>query len=81
MLIAPADDAQSRFSCVVSKKIAPTAVERNRIKRRCREAVRDVIKQQPASLVLLQATRAARDAGIVDMSKEIETLLEKARRG
>lgn len=38
--IAPLPDAlHSKASCVVSKKIARRAVDRNTIKRRCREAV------------------------------------------
>src|SRR3990167_9710528 len=39
-----------KCACVVSKKVSPKAVERNLIKRRCREAVRTLILKRNEAL-------------------------------
>ena len=36
---------EARFTCVISKKIAPSAVQRNTVRRRCREAARARVQE------------------------------------
>ncbi|MEK7480404.1 MAG: ribonuclease P protein component [Patescibacteria group bacterium] len=77
-----------KCACVVSKKISPKAVERNLIKRRCREAVRTLVLQrveplapQTAGLTLVfYAKREARGAAFADIRKDTASLLERAIR-
>lgn len=68
---------EPRFACVVSKKVAKRAVDRNLIKRRGREAVRDALKKSaaaPASYVFY-AKKEALGAPYRDIAAEIRKLL------
>src|SRR3989338_1166324 len=75
-----------KCACVVSKKVSPKAVERNLIKRRCREAVRTLILKrneapapQSAGLALVfYAKREARGAAFEDIRKDTVSLLGRA---
>lgn len=69
-----------KSACVVSKKIAARAVDRNRIQRRCREVVRSYIGQieQPIALVFY-GKRGAGAASFADTKKDIENLLANVR--
>jgi len=40
LLVAPATDSSGRFGCVIGAKHMPRAVDRNRLKRMLREALR-----------------------------------------
>ena len=62
--------------CVVSKKIAARSVDRNRIERRCREALRPLVRgiQQPIALVF-HAKREAVDATFTEIQQDIQKLL------
>lgn len=68
-----------KCACVVSKKVSPKAVERNLIKRRCREAVRTPIltSNKPLTLVFY-AKREARGATFEEIRKDTTSLLEHA---
>ncbi|RJR12878.1 ribonuclease P protein component [Candidatus Parcubacteria bacterium] len=67
-----------RYACVVSKKIARKAVERNRIKRLCRAALQKESKTIAKPLtVLLYAKGGAVHASSQEVSQEIQSLLRK----
>ncbi|MBI5457613.1 ribonuclease P protein component [Candidatus Kaiserbacteria bacterium] len=65
-----------RVALVVSKKIAKRAVDRNKIERRCREALRPLITKmrKPAALIL-HAKREAREASYAEVALDIGKLL------
>src|SRR3989338_2060757 len=75
----PAGARGPKCACVVSKKVSPKAVERNRIKRRCREAVRAFLlkRQEPLALVFY-AKREARGAAFEDIREDTASLLGRA---
>ncbi|MBM3272002.1 ribonuclease P protein component [Candidatus Kaiserbacteria bacterium] len=65
---------------VVSKKVAPHATDRNRIKRRIREIVRVfVARHEPIkNTIIIRATPMAAKADMVALQAELETLLARA---
>lgn len=66
------------FACVVSKKVTPKAVDRNRIKRWCREAARQHARSLDAPCaIVLRAKKDAARATHADMEREIGSLVEK----
>ncbi len=67
---------QGKFACVVSKKVSAKAVDRNRIKRRCRESVRAFLStfREPLALVFT-AKRVAGDASSADIAEDVRKLL------
>lgn len=68
-----------KMACVVSKKIAARAVDRNKIQRRCREIVRPHIEHTNQALALVfYAKRGAAAASFVDTEKDIQGLLARA---
>ena len=70
----------TKFTCVVSKKIAARAVERNRIKRRCREAARAALGSTRHEIAFVfYAKRQAREAAFAAIKKDVETLIKKSR--
>jgi ribonuclease P protein component len=82
LLVAPVPGDNAKCACVVSKKAAAKAVDRNKIKRRCRavlaKRVADVKK--PVALVLY-AKREAKDATFSEIERDISTLLVRATTG
>ena len=68
-----------KWTCVVSKKVSPKAVARNAVKRRCRSVLQSQLKRmkEPIALVFY-AKRAAAQAPIADVKKDLETLLGRA---
>jgi len=70
----------SRFTFIVSNKIAKKAVERNKIKRRLREAVREHIGNiQPGYDVVITARPEIINKNHSDIKQEIAHILSKAR--
>ena len=67
-----------RVACVVSKKVAARAVDRNLIKRRCRDAARRLIAdiKEPLALVFY-ANRNAKDASYEEIEKDMSKLVQK----
>jgi len=65
-------------ACVVSKKVSPRAVVRNRIKRRCRDVVRTLLSKGSFSGALLfTAKREAVAASHAEIKSDIEKLLSR----
>ena len=68
-----------KIACVVSKKVAPRAVDRNLIKRRCRAAGREHLKKIPTSAAFVfYAKKGAGEASFTELKREIATLVENA---
>jgi len=66
------------LACVVSKKVASKAVDRNRIKRWCREAARQHARSLEVSYAMVfRAKKDAASATHADIEREIGTLVEK----
>ena len=65
-----------KFACVVSKKIAARAVDRNRIRRLCKEALRtasDPVVHPPA--IIFYAKKESKSATFQDIAADIKKLL------
>ena len=76
--IAAHPEPGKRYACVVSKKVATHAVDRNLVKRRCRHALRAlVIPSRPLALVF-SAKKSARDATYHEIAEDIKKLLNSA---
>ncbi|HEY4516987.1 MAG TPA: ribonuclease P protein component [Candidatus Paceibacterota bacterium] len=75
--IAPLPAGPTKVSCVVSKKTALKAHDRNLLKRRCREVLRPHIKtlKHPYALVL-QAKKQARGASFSEIREDVENLVQ-----
>ena len=69
-----------RLAVVVSKKTAPTAVSRNRIRRRIFEAVRvsGRVNLTPIDMVIYVKTEALAEVPTEELNKEITSLIKKA---
>lgn len=69
-----------RLAVVVSKKIAPTAVMRNRIRRRIFELVRTEkrLAGQPIDVIIYAKTSAIGDIEQGDLGREVTSLTKKA---
>ena len=80
LTIAKSPDNKPRSACVVSKKTANKAHDRNLIKRRCRAVIRDASVKHPFALVFT-AKRSAREATFADVSLDVTSLLNKASAG
>lgn len=74
----PSPDGKPRFSCVVSKKVSPKAVDRNAVKRRARAAVRGLGYVPPLAVVLTARRESAR-ASYAEIRTDIEQLFSKIR--
>ena len=67
-----------RFAFIVSKKISPKAVDRNRIKRRLSEIVRAEIRNmKPGKDILLIAIKGAGKASFDEFGKTVKRLIER----
>lgn len=64
-------------ACVVSSKVAPRAVDRNKIKRRCRAVLSEYMKKSPHLTIVLYTKKGAAKASFDDLKKDIEHLLSK----
>jgi ribonuclease P protein component len=69
-----------KCACVVSKKVAKSAAERNLIKRRCREALRPASSKLASSLSLIfYAKREARGASYAMLAEDVKRLLAQVK--
>ena len=68
-----------KAACVVSKKIAARAVDRNLIKRRWRAAMLQYLSAVPAPLTFVfYATRPANNAPYADIKSDVAELVSRA---
>ncbi len=67
-----------RYTCIISKKVAPKAVQRNKIKRRFRESMRSVLKgvDQPVALVF-RGKKELATASFQTMRRDVIALVDK----
>ena len=69
---------EPRFSCVVSKKVAKKAVERNLLKRRCREIVAPILRNSTKPIaVVVYPKKTALTASFGEMRVALASLLAK----
>lgn len=69
---------RTAFACVISKKIAPRAVDRVRAKRQCRAALRKVLKEQAPlthAALVLRIKHSALKAPYRELERDISTSL------
>jgi len=69
-----------RYTCVVSKKTAAKAAERNRLKRRCREAARLALADVPEGAFVFRPLRPALRAPFAELAQDVRALVLKAVR-
>ena len=71
----------SGAACVVSKKVAARAVDRNRIKRRSRAILETFARSaKPAAVVVAYAKKGAADASFEETRADLESLLARTGR-
>lgn len=76
LTITPSPDAISRFAVVVSKKVAPTAVERNKTRRRVFGALEAMSPIQPATYIFF-AKKGAPELSYKNLEAEVRTLIKE----
>jgi ribonuclease P protein component len=75
-------DYESKFGFIVSNKISNSAVERNRIKRAMKEAVRKSLPQVKTGLTLVFfANQSATKQNSLDIEEEVNGVLSKIKLG
>lgn len=67
-----------RFACIVSLRVARRAVDRNRIKRRCREAARAALKMAPPRAYAFYARGGAAHASFADIEQDVREIVSRA---
>ncbi|HWP61657.1 MAG TPA: ribonuclease P protein component [Candidatus Paceibacterota bacterium] len=78
--VSPLPSGHAKFSCVVSKKVALKAHDRNLIKRRCKEAARPLILKMKTPLVLVAyAKKEAAGASFAAIRADLESLLQSCQ--
>ena len=71
-----------KAACVVSKKVSPRAVDRNRIERRCREALRPLLPSLHSDVALVfSAKREAKETISSEIAHDVKALLGRAELG
>jgi ribonuclease P protein component len=79
-VISVASGAKPEAFFIVSKKIAPTAVERNKLKRRCRHAIRDAcIKHTLRKSVIFYLNKQALAVPFALLKEEMEGKLRSLK--
>ncbi len=67
-----------RAACIVSKKVAAHASDRNLIRRRCREALRKFLANTESPLILVfHAKREVLDASYAHIARDVENLIKR----
>lgn len=68
-----------KFAVSVSKKVAPLAVDRNRLRRKVYAALPSLIKDvKSAAFIMVMPKKDVMDASLNDLKREIHALLIKA---
>lgn len=66
-------------ACIVSSKVAAKAVTRNRIKRRCREAMRELVSNRALNTVfVVVAKKGASTATAAETAADLHNLFARA---
>lgn len=65
-------------ACVVSSKTAPRAVDRNRIKRRARSIIRDILPLASGHIIMYYAKKPAALASYADIATDMKALYRRA---
>lgn len=76
--IKKAETSESRCGFIVSQKVSKKAVIRNKVKRRFREVVKEMIKTMDKADVLLIALPESKNKEFKVIKKTIEKLLKRA---
>jgi ribonuclease P protein component len=71
----------ARFTCVVSKKIAPRAASRNATKRRFREAARQYEGDLRDRALIFYAKKPAAGASYEEIRRDVTSLLDQVQSG
>ena len=78
--VAKAPGKTSKCACVVSKKVALRANDRNLIKRRCREALWPFItKFNPPLIIVAHARKQAAGATFALIREDVERLIQSCQ--
>lgn len=75
--VEPIQGPASCWTCVVSRKVAQGAVDRNRIKRWCREAVRARVKKEKPRALIFRAKATAARAIFAEIDQDVADLLSR----
>ena len=74
-------ESVTKYSCVVSKKVAPHAADRNRVKRRCREVCRlSTIGFSTLRACIFYAKKESKGASFSEIKSDVNQLLLQATR-
>lgn len=75
--VAVAKALRTGFACVISKKVAPRAVDRNTVKRRVRAVVSPHLASLPPAAYVFYAKSGAPVATFAEVKRDIEKLLQR----
>lgn len=70
-------ESPARISCVVSKKVSNSAVERNSVRRRVYEVVQPLISAKSVGIVIVYAKKPVVTAKFTVIADELASLLSK----
>ncbi len=68
---------KARISCVVSKKVSPSAVKRNLVRRRIYEAIRPVLTAESSGTVVVYAKKPVILSKFKDLLEDLTSALSK----
>jgi ribonuclease P protein component len=77
LYVRPNGDLLARIGIITSKRVAPRAVDRNRMKRLVREAFRSVRLRLPGSDIVVQLRRCPSRSSTATARAEVIRLLEE----
>lgn len=75
-LPAPPEGSGARWGIAVGKRLAPSSVERNRLRRRIAAAIRGV-EHAPAAWLVVQLKPEGRGASVQELQDAIERVLRR----
>lgn len=73
--IGPPTTEVFQAACIVSKKVAKRAVGRNRIRRRCYRAVKEIFSSMSPVAVIITAKKGIEQVSYTDLVQEIKNLV------
>ena len=69
--------SRTGVACVVSKKVAPRAVDRNQVKRRAKAVLASLLSSLSPAAYVLYAKSGAVDAAFLEVKRDIEKLVTR----